>query len=234
MSKKYKCLIIEDEPIAAEILQDYIKQVPFLHLAATCGDALFAMEQLHAQPIDLIFLDIHLPKLKGLDFLATLKNPPQVIITSAYHEYALQGYEHNVLDYLLKPIRFNRFMMAVNKLNNAPTAAPKEAHAQEENPSLFFTSERKRVKVYLHDILYIESVREYIRIYMAGRMLTTKLPISEVEKMLPAKKFIRIHRSFIIAKDKVEAFTTTDVEIADKQIPIGKSYKEEVVSRLEK
>jgi response regulator of citrate/malate metabolism len=153
--QRFNCLIVEDEPLAAEVLQDYIKQVPFLSLKGICNDALFALEALQQQKIDLVFLDIHLPKLKGLDFIKTLKNPPRIIITSAYHEYALQGYEYNVVDYLLKPIEFSRFLMAVNKLNQSPVP---ERHIATflpapERASLFFNVSKKKVKVFLDEIL---------------------------------------------------------------------------------
>ena len=138
--QQYNCIIVEDEPLAAEILQDYVKQVPFLNLQSICTDAIFAMEALQTEKVDLMFLDIHLPKLKGLDFIKTIKNPPQVIVTTAYNEYALQGYEHNVLDYLLKPIEFNRFLAAVNKLRHitGSTEATTSAKAANERKYIFF------------------------------------------------------------------------------------------------
>src|SRR5689334_6749193 len=144
----YKCIIVEDEPIAAEVLEDYIKQVPFLQLKKICSDAIYAMETLQNEPIDLIFLDIHLPKLKGLDFVKTLKHPPKIIITSAYQEYALQGYELNVVDYLLKPVEFSRFLTAVNKLKqqeNSSTQSP--LSKTEDRVHLFFNVNKKHVKI---------------------------------------------------------------------------------------
>lgn len=232
--KKYNCIIIEDEPLAAEVLEDYVKQVPFLEPKGICSDALYAMDKLQNENIDLIFLDIHLPKLKGTDFLKTLKHPPHVIITSAYTEYALQGYELNVLDYLLKPIEFSRFLMAVNKLqqgaeNNLP--APVQNTAAEP-PHLFFNVSKKKVKVTIDDILYIESVKEYIRITTAEKTILTKFQLHEIESMLPRHQFLRVHRSFIIAKNKIDAFTPADIEIRGQQIPIGRSYKEMVITAL--
>ncbi|HXL55582.1 MAG TPA: response regulator, partial [Chitinophagaceae bacterium] len=146
---KYSCIVVEDEPLAAEVLADYIKQVPFLELKKICTDAIFAMEMLQTEKIDLIFLDIHLPKLKGLEFLESLKNPPKIIITSAYKEYALQGFEFNVIDYLLKPIRFQRFLKAVNKLNQQETviAYPLPATSTERS-YIFFNVGKKKVKIY--------------------------------------------------------------------------------------
>ncbi|NSL86933.1 LytR/AlgR family response regulator transcription factor [Chitinophaga solisilvae] len=234
--QKYNCIIVEDEPLAAEVLQDYIIQVPFLNFKGTCSDAIYAMELLQQQPVDLIFLDIHLPKLKGLPFIKALKHPPQIIITTAYQEYALQGYEYNVVDYLLKPIEFSRFLMAVNKLKQQPAAAAPEQQAPApragERPHLFFNVSKRKVKVYLDEILYIESLKEYINIFTKDKTILTKFPLGEIEEMLARNNFLRIHRSFIISKDKIDAFTATDVEINNKSIPIGRSYKELVMSVL--
>jgi len=233
---KYSCIIVEDEPLAAEVLTDYIHQVPFLELKGVCADAIYAMEMLHGGKIDLIFLDIHLPKVKGLEFLESLKNPPAVIITSAYNEYALQGFDLNVVDYLLKPIRFNRFLKAVNKLKqqqDGTITASSAANLPGERLYIFFNVGKKRVKIYLDEILYIESLREYVRISTPDKSILTKFQLSEIEGLLAKNNFLRIHRSFIVAKDKIEAFTATDVEISGKQIPIGRSYKELVIAVLE-
>ncbi|MBI5370883.1 MAG: response regulator transcription factor [Sphingobacteriales bacterium] len=234
---QYNCIIIEDEPLAAEILTDYVKQVPFLNLKAICGDALFAMDLLQREKIDLMFLDIHLPKLKGLDFLESLTNPPYVIVTTAYNEYAIQGFELNVLDYLLKPIRFNRFLKAVNKLRQLTESGPAPVYvhpAQAERAHVFFNVGKKKVKIYFDDILYIESLREYIKITTKEKNILTKYQLTEIEAVLKNNNFLRIHRSFIVAKDKITAFTATDVEINNRQIPIGRSYKELVMGVLEK
>jgi len=232
----YNCIIVEDEPIAAEVLEDYIRQVPFLKLKKICTDAIYAMETLQNEPVDLIFLDIHLPKLKGMEFLESLRNPPHVIIVSAYKDYALTAFELNVVDYLLKPIRFSRFLKAVNKLNhqpldNRPSPVPAEAR---ERSYVFFSVGKKKVKVFLDEILYIESLREYVRITTREKNILTKFQLSAVEELLSKNNFIRVHRSFIVAKDKISAFTATDVEINNKQIPIGRSYKELVIGVLER
>lgn len=232
---KYSCLIVEDEPLSAEILTDYVRQVPFLELRSVCTDAIYAMELLQKEKIDLLFLDIHLPKLKGMEFLESLHNPPYVIIVSAYKDYALTAFELNVVDYLLKPIRFSRFLKAVNKLNqpldNRPSPIPAEAR---ERSYVFFSVGKKKVKVFLDEILYIESLREYVRITTREKSILTKFQLSAIEDLLSKNSFIRIHRSFIVAKDKVSAFTATDVEIGNKQIPIGRSYKELVIGLLER
>jgi len=232
---KYNCIIVEDEPLAAEVLTDYIQQVPFLQLDEVCTDAIYAMEKLQSTKTDLMFLDIHLPKLKGLDFLESLKNPPHVIITSAYKDYALQGFELNVIDYLLKPIRFNRFLKAVNKLNQHKEQVHNYSSPVEntERKSFFFNVGKKRVKIYLDEILYVESLREYVRITTKDKSILTKFQLNEIEDLLSKNNFLRIHRSFIAAKDKIAAFTATDVEINNKSIPIGRSYKELVLSVLQ-
>ncbi len=233
--QKFNCLIVEDEPLAAEVLEDYINQVPFLQLIAKCNDAIYALEMLQKEKIDLIFLDIHLPKIKGIDFIKTLSNSPKIIITSAYQEYALQGYELNVVDYLLKPIEFSRFLMAVNKLkhlneidqvNNPTSIASERAY-------LFFNVSKKKVKMFLDEILYIESLKEYVRIISRDKAILTKFQLGEIEDLLKKNNFLRIHRSFIVAKNKIDAFSATDVEINGKQIPIGRSYKELVIASLE-
>jgi len=231
----YNCMIIEDEPLAAEVLQDYIRQVPFLKLVCCCSDAFFAMESLQKFDIDLLFLDIHLPRMKGLDLIKVLKKPPKVIITTAYQEYALQGYEFNVIDYLLKPVEFNRFLKAVNKLEqNRETVLPVRPAAQPvERIYLFFTVGKKKVKIFLDEILYIESMKEYIRVNTKSKSVLTKFKLSQVDGLLSENNFLRIHRSFIVAKDKIEAFSATEVELDGKRLPIGRSYKELVLSVLE-
>jgi DNA-binding LytR/AlgR family response regulator len=232
--QKYNCIIVEDEPLAAEVLQDYISQVPFLELVKVCSDAIYAMEVLQQEKIDLIFLDIHLPKLKGIDFIKVLKKPPQVIIISAYQEYALQGYEYNVIDYLLKPVEFSRFLMAVNKVKSGTEInSTKITTAVSERAHLFFNTSKKKVKVYIDEILHIESLKEYVRIVAKDKIILTKFQLGQMEELLTKNNFLRVHRSFIVAKDKIDAFTATDIEINGKQIPIGRSYKELVISVLE-
>jgi DNA-binding LytR/AlgR family response regulator len=231
----YNCMIIEDEPLAAEVLQDYIKQVPFLKLVCCCTDAFYAMESLQKFDIDLMFLDIHLPKMKGLDLIKVLNKPPKIIITSAYQEYALQGYELNVIDYLLKPIEFSRFLKAVNKIaQNKEIAVPARLVAgSTERAYLFFSVGKKKVKVFLDEVLYIESMKEYIRVNTKNKSVLTKFKLSQVDELLRENNFLRIHRSFIVAKDKIEAFSATEVELGGKRLPIGRSYKELVLSVLE-
>ncbi|WP_018614759.1 LytR/AlgR family response regulator transcription factor [Segetibacter koreensis] len=234
--QKITCLIVEDEPLAAEVIEDYINQVPFLHLVQTCEDAIFALEILQREKIDLVFLDIHLPKLKGLDFIKTLNNPPKIIITSAYQDYALQGYELNVVDYLLKPIELSRFVNAVNKAQQQMEVSRLLDTSQiaTDRAFLFFNVGKKKVKMFLDEILYVESLKEYIKIVSKDKYILTKFQLGQTEDLLKNKNFLRIHRSFIVAKDKVDAFSATDVEIQGKFIPIGRSYKDLVYANLEK
>lgn len=231
----YRCLIVEDEPLAAEVLEDYIGQIRQLELVGICEDAIFAMEELQKQTIDVIFLDIHLPKLKGLDFIKTLTDKqPQIIITTAYHQYALEGFELSVVDYLLKPIEFSRFLQAINKLKpkNLPTSKRSTTSPRKERAFRFFNVKKKKVKVYLDEIQYIESRKDYVKIHTAEQCLTTKFQLGELEGILEESKLLRIHRSFLVSRDHIKAFSATEIEVADQKLPIGRSYKEQVFITL--
>lgn len=237
--EKYKCMIVEDEPLAVEILKDYIDQVPFLRLVDVCNDALLAMDILKNKAIDVVFLDMHLPRLRGLDFLKVIKNAPQIIITTAYSEYALDGYEFNVVDFLLKPIEFNRFLFAVNKLKIQATltSSTRETHPavsidNRDLPHLFLNTGKKKIKVYFKNILYIESIKEYIKIVTSERTIVTKFQLGQMEQTLAEEKFLRVHRSFIVSLTKIDAFTASDIDINGKLIPIGRNYKEQVLKTL--
>ncbi len=228
---KLRCLIVEDEPLAAEVLQDYIGQIRQLELVGICEDAIYALETLRKQSIDVVFLDIHLPKLKGLDFIKALKSPPQIILTTAYHQYALQGFDLSVVDYLLKPIEFSRFLQAVNKLKPRELPPGKRA-AKKERSFRFFNVKKKKVKVYLDEIRYIESRKDYVKIHTPEQCLTTKFQLGELESILEEAKLLRIHRSFLVSKDHISAFSATEIEVADQKLPIGRSYKETVFKAL--
>ena len=194
---KIKCIIIEDEPLAVKILSDYVSQTPFLELQGTFKDAILATDWLRHNDTDLIFLDIHLPKLKGMAFLKTLTHPPAVIITTAYHQYAVEGFDMNVTDYLLKPFEFERFLIAVNKVK---TSQRRKEHEREEiKDHLFLNVQKKKVKILFSEIVYIESQREYIRIVTTKKEWISKMSTHEIEALLPANLFKRIHRSFIVA-----------------------------------
>lgn len=223
---KITCIIVEDEPLAAKVLKDYMELVPFLELKGVFKDAILATEFLRKDKVELMFLDIHLPKLKGMAFLKTLTDPPQVIITTAYHQYAVEGFNQNVTDYLLKPIEFERFLIAVNKVK----ISNKENHHifnPESAKDYFFISVQKRnVKISLLDILYIESQREYIKIVTTEKDYLTKMSTHEMEALLPADQFRRIHRSFIIAVKKIQSFTAEEVEINGIFLPVGRTYRD--------
>jgi two-component system, LytTR family, response regulator len=218
---KLRCIIVEDEPLAVRIIADYISRVPFLELQAAFKDAILATEYLRSNTTDLMFLDIHLPKLKGMAFLKTLVDPPAVIITSAYHQYALEGYELSVTDYLLKPIEFERFLAAVNKVRKAQT----ERRAEEKN-FIFLTVQKKKVKISFNDIIYIESQREYIKVVTTKKEYMSKISTQEIESMLPADQFRRVHRSFIISVSKIDSYTSEFVEVSGIPIPVGRGYRD--------
>ncbi|PWS26135.1 DNA-binding response regulator [Pedobacter yonginense] len=229
----YNCIIIEDEPLAAEILKEYIADVPFLKLIAVYENAIEALVAIQNDDIDVMFLDINLPKLKGMDFVKTLTHPPRVIITTAYHEYALEGYALNVVDYLLKPIEFNRFLQAVNKLKIYQGILPEDgSFTALEQEYIFVNVAKKKIKIYLADILYIESLKEYVKIFTQESSWTTKLQLGQIEAQIPKHLFLRIHRSFIVAKAKIGAYSSTEVEINGKKIPIGRSYKNIIIKDL--
>ena len=222
---KIKCIIVEDEPLAVKVLSDYILQVPFLELQGKFKDAILATDYLRDHNIDLIFLDIHLPKLKGMAFLKTLINPPAVIITTAYHQYAVEGFDLNVTDYLLKPFDFERFLIAVNKVKTAQTEKEKTNESGIKD-FIFLNAERKKVKILFSEIVYIESQREYIKIVTTKKEYISKMSTHEMEELLPSNLFKRIHRSFIISISKIESYTAEMVEVNGVSIPIGRGYRD--------
>ena len=228
-------MIVDDEPLAIEVLESYVARMDELELVATSDNAIKAFEILKKQPVDLLFLDIQMPKLNGIEFLKILDPSPKVVFTTAYREYALESYELNVLDYLLKPISFERFLKTINKISNseAPLVSESLPTKEVEEPYIFMKSDRKMVKVMLKDICYIESLKDYIRIKTdEGKDIVSLQKISYVEEKLPSQQFLRIHRSFIVSVKKIEKFSSQTVEIKGKEIPIGRNYKSEVASFL--
>ncbi|TCZ67048.1 LytR/AlgR family response regulator transcription factor [Flaviaesturariibacter aridisoli] len=225
---KLTCIIVEDEPLAVKVLSGYIAQVPYLELAGTFSDALLTSEYLRGHRVDLMFLDLHLPKLKGMDFLRTLAHPPAVIVITAYHQYAVEGFERNVTDYLLKPVSFERFLVAVNKVGPAAAATPAATAATppSEKDHLFLSIQKKKVKVPFADILYVESQREYVRVVTLRGEYLTKMSTHELEALLPPARFRRIHRSFIVAVDRIDAYTAEEVEVGGVSIPVGRGYRD--------
>ncbi len=227
-----RCLIVEDEPLAAEILEEYISLTPFLTLTQVCPDAISALDVVHSEPIDVIFLDINLPKLNGLDFVKTLRRQPKIIVTSAYHEFAVEGFELQVVDFLLKPIEFSRFAKAVNKLLLPQSAAAAARATPPVRPHYFFTVNKRSVKIYLDEILFIESLKDSVTIHTKGKSYQTHYQLGELEELMHSDNFLRIHRSFLVAVDKIESFSAAEVEISGRSLPIGRSHKEIVMERL--
>jgi two-component system LytT family response regulator len=219
------CIIIEDEPLAVKVLSDYVSQVPFLSLQGTFKDAILATAYLQDNTVDLIFLDIHLPKLKGMAFLKTLLHPPAVIITTAYHQYAVEGFDLNVTDYLLKPFDFQRFLTAVTKVRAGLGGNQKPKEGWETKDSMFLNVQKKKVKILFSEIMYVESQREYIKIKTTRKEYVAKMSTREIEALLPAHLFKRIHRSFIVSISKIESYTAERVEVNGVSIPIGRGYR---------
>jgi DNA-binding LytR/AlgR family response regulator len=219
-----KCLVIDDEPLAQDLIENYLKNFSFIKLIAKCDNALIAMEWMRKQKIDLIFLDISMPFISGIDFIRTLQNPPTIILTTAHKEFAIESYELNVMDYLLKPISFDRFLKAISKLNVNVPEIIKPVISNESDAFIYVKSEKKNVKILFRDILFVESLKDYIKIHTTDKTIITQVPISTIEQRLP-DNFLRVHRSFIVARDKITAYTQHDLEIGRLQIPIGRNYK---------
>lgn len=227
---KYKCIIVDDEPLARELIASHLSHFDNFELVASFENALKAYAFLESNTIDLLFLDIEMPLLKGNDFLKKLKNPPKVIFTTAYREYALEGYELNVIDYLLKPITFDRFFVSIEKFKQLQTPKKEENTATENH--IFVSSGNKNIKIIFDEILHIESLKDYITIHLENKTsYHLKFNISSFEKLLN-QDFVRIHRSFIINVKKLRAYTKNEVEIGIIEIPIGSSYKENWLNYL--
>jgi len=231
---KVRVIIIDDEPIARDVVKSYIKQINSLELVGEFENAIDSHVFIKSNPVDLIFLDIKMPELSGIEFLRTINNPPSVIITTAYREYALEGYELQIVDYLLKPISFKRFMKAVDHFFDIIQIQTSNAQQiEDDQPSyLYIRDNRKINKCLVNDVFYIESRGEYIRYYTRDNKYMTKGSLRKLENELPDKIFIRIHNSYIIATAHVTAFSNGFVEIAGETLPISRKYRDEVMSRL--
>jgi DNA-binding LytR/AlgR family response regulator len=230
----YNCLIVDDEPPAREILKRYIQKLPMLRLAGECSNALQVIPFLHTNPVDILFLDIRMPQLNGLELVSTLSNPPKIIFTTAYAEYALESYDLQATDYLLKPIKFERFVKSVNRAipNLAPAQAMADPLTVAEDNFLYFRADRKMVKVVLKEILYVESLKDYVKIITKDNQVITKYSMAALEAMLPGDSFLRIHRSFIIATGKLTSYTSTHVNLGSIELPLGKMYQHEAFKKL--
>ncbi len=235
MSNKVKCIIVDDEPVAREIVKSFVGKIHNLELVSLCKNASEALEVLNRESIDLLFLDINMPEISGLSLAKSIHHKTKVIFTTAYREYAIEGFDLQVVDYLLKPIAFDRFLKAVQKyfdLHAAKEIQIKQVKVQEENNFIFVRSDRKMVKVRFDEILYIESLSDYVKIYTKEQVIVTRETISNIESKLPSKNFLRTHRSYIASIQEINSYTNEFVEIQKKAIPISRSYKESVLKKL--
>jgi DNA-binding LytR/AlgR family response regulator len=232
-TRKIRCVVIDDEPLAREILKQHIAGVEALELAGACSNAVEAISFLKEQAVDLLFLDIQMPQLLGTNFIRTLKHPPKVIFTTAYRKYAVEGFELDAVDYILKPITFERFLKAVNKVlqmnfNTEFASPPIKENAETKNSFFYFRADRNMVKIFFSDILYIESLKDYIKIVTTNKTIVTKYVLSTLEEMLPRREFLRIHRSYIVAINKIDSYNADNIKIAKYELPIGRIYKIDV------
>ncbi len=236
MSKVINCIIVDDEPVARDILKSHLQKVAAVTVVATCKNAIEAFNELNAHKIDLIFLDINMPEISGLSFAKSITKSTKIIFTTAYRKYAVDGFDLQAVDYLLKPISFERLLQAINKFLNenitVTTKSTSEIHPQETH-FIFVRSDRKMIKIDFSEINYIESFSDYIKIHLNNTTILTRETITNIEAKLPKKDFIRVHRSFIVAVPKITLFTNEFVEINKKAIPISRSYKKEVLRRLD-
>ena len=232
-----RCIVIDDEPLAIQLLENHIRRVSFLELVSTFNNPMEALININSNPVDLIFLDIQMPQLSGVHFMQLLQNRSQVIITSAYQEYAIDGFEHNVVDYLLKPIAFERFYKAAEKAYNLRNPSRKLEPLQELYPAtggyIFVKVETKMVRVELDDILFIEGLKNYVSITTKTQRIITLQVMKQLEEILPPNRFVRVHKSYIIALDKINAIERQEIYIKDRIIPIGITYQEQFFKLLE-
>jgi DNA-binding LytR/AlgR family response regulator len=223
-----KCIVTDDEPFARKGLQGYIEKIDFLELVGVCEDALQLNTIIRQQPVDLLFLDIEMPYMTGIDFLKNLTNPPKIIFTTAYEKYALQGFELDILDYLLKPISFQRFLKAANKANDYFQGHQSSVN----NDYIFVKADNKLEKIHFSDILFIESLENYISIQTRDRKIITHLTLTSVKEKLPANQFIQPHKSFIVSIDSINSIEGNILHVDKFKIPISKYQKEEVMERI--
>lgn len=233
---KAKCLIVDDEPLAANVIINHINKVDSLEVVGTCSRASEAFNMIKSTKVDLLFLDIEMPGISGLEFLKSLNNPPKVIITTAYREYALEGYELDVLDYLLKPISFDRFLKAVNKYLDSDQQGEVVLHNTQGYAApegfLYIKANKRVHKVLLKNIIYLESQKDYVKIYTGNKEIVTKQALTTFEEKLEEQHFIRIHRSFIVSLEHITGFTASTIEINEKELPIGRNYRQQVFNAL--
>ena len=231
-----RCIAIDDESLALDLIEDNIRKVPFLELVRRFKSGYEAMEFLQVEKIDLLFLDIQMPDISGIQFLKSLKNKPLVIFTTAYEKYALEGFELDVIDYLLKPFSFDRFLKAVNKARDYIHLKEKNISDETGNPIkaqagyIFVKADYKLVKINFNEILYIEGLKDYIKIFTGGKPVLTLLSLKSLEEKLPSADFVRVHRSYIVAVNKIQFIQRSFIHIGDKEIPFSDNYKEQLLS----
>lgn len=230
-----KCIIVDDEPLALEILSDYVSKTDSLELIATYTNPIEAFSSIDREKIELVFLDVQMPELTGIQFMKLLGNKAKVVLTTAYSEYALDGYDHNIVDYLLKPISFDRFQKAVQKINELNSPIVEQNNIKENSiiDYIFIKVEHKIIRIDLDDILYIEGLKDYISIYTIKERHLTLMNMKKVEEMLPANRFVRVHKSYIISLEKIKSIEKNRIYISELGIPIGDTYKDEFYIRLE-
>lgn len=228
-----KCLIVDDEPMARRGLEEYVQEVDFLQLAGSCENAVRAASWLKENEIDLILLDIQMPKITGIDFLKTLKNPPMIIFTTAYSEYALEGYSLDIIDYLVKPIPLERFLKAVQKARDYFLLKQKaDAPAVSAASYFFIKCDNKFEKVNYADVLYVEAMQNYCMIHTVNGRMITYITFGGLESQLPPDLFLKVHKSFLVSIDKVKSLDGNEIHIGNTQIPISRSLKDEVMNRI--
>jgi DNA-binding LytR/AlgR family response regulator len=232
---KIKCLLIDDEPLALEVLKSHIQKIDSLEVVGTCSDAIEAYDLLQKTEVDIMFLDIHMPEMKGTDLVRTLKNPPTVVFTTAHREYAIESYNLNVLDYLLKPISFGRFLQTIEKYNQQKVAVSEVSFHKSNNDEEYIYLREKNVihKIPVSEIISIESFGDYLQVHTTDREIRSRSTISAIEKALPEKDFIRIHRSFLVAVSRIRSFSPVMVNIGEREFPIGSRYKESIFKKLD-
>ena len=230
------CMIIDDEPLAVDLLKDYVEKTPFLQLTAVSTNPLHALDELHKNPVDLLFLDIQMPEITGLQFMKLLGAKSRVIFTTAYTDYALDGYEYNAIDYLLKPVTFDRFYTAALKARDVFANSKPQAVPQPQIPVaadfIFVKTDSKMVKVFLNDILFVEGLKDYIAIHTAVETLVVLDNLKDLQAGLPEGRFVRVHKSYIVAMDKIDTIERNRIFIRDSVVAIGDSYREHFLSLL--
>ena len=227
------CIIVDDEPIARDILRTYIAQVPYLNLIGECSDAFGAMQLINRQPVDLVILDINMPRLSGLDMLRTLKKYPAIIITSAYSDYALEGFELSVTDYLLKPFSFPRFVQATEKVRQLRQQLNQAPLPPEKDDFVMVKADKKLTKVFFDELTHIEAYGNYIFIYYGPNRIMSKQTLTQFEEQLPSVQFVRIHKSYIVSLKAVKFLEGNELSIGAKKLPVGKVFRDDLLKRLQ-